>query len=665
MKPQTSVTIQGVQCPVYAYNTLVIGSGAAGFNAADRVYALGQQDVALITNGIGRGTSRNTGSDKQTYYKLNMAGAEGDSVQDMAQMLFKGGAMDGDIALAEAASSARCFFRLVELGVPFPHNRYGEYVGYQTDHDTRTRATSVGPLTSRVMTERLEAEVRRKQIPIFDFYQVIAVLTHDGQAVGILALNTRGLTDPDKRYALFCATNIIYATGGPAGIYDASVYPASQAGATGAALEAGVFGKNVTESQYGLASTAFRWNVSGTYQQVLPRYISTAADGSDEREFLREYFDTPGQLLSAVFLKGYQWPFDPRKVAGHGSSLIDLLVYQEQVVKGRRVFLDYTQNMEWGRKADGSLDFTQLSEEAYRYLEASHALCGTPVERLRIMNEPAVQLYAAHRIDITRDHLEIAVCAQHNNGGLEGNCWWESNIRHFFPIGEVNGSHGIYRPGGTALNSGQVGGLRAAQYSTAMYKEAPPAPDQVVRQCEQQLAGKIALGNAWLQKLAAKETVTAMRCAARKRMSAYGAHVRHAAYIQQAVQEIRQEIQHMDTLIVLSSPYQLPAAFQHYDMLITQYTYLSAMLDYIEKGGDSRGSYLVYRADGDIPAEGMDERFTFRLDRGLYDRQIQRIQYQRDNVACRTMWRPVRPIPTENNWFETVWNQYRSGQIIQ
>ena len=44
-----------------------------------------------------------------------------------------------------------------------------------------------------------------------------------------------------------------------------------------------------------------------------------------------------------VFLKGYQWPFDSRKIAG-GSSLVDILVYIETVIKGRRVFLDFREN---------------------------------------------------------------------------------------------------------------------------------------------------------------------------------------------------------------------------------------------------------------------------------------------------------------------------------
>ena len=73
------------------------------------------------------------------------------------------------------------------------------------------------------------------------------------------------------------------------------------------------------------------------------------------------------------------------------------------------------------------------------------------------MNSPAVELYREHNIDLASEPLEIGVCAQHNNGGLKGNIWWESDLRHLFPVGEVNGSHGVYRPGGSALNSGQVG----------------------------------------------------------------------------------------------------------------------------------------------------------------------------------------------------------------
>ena len=104
----------------------------------------------MVADKVNAGSSRNAGSDKQTYYKLTLSGGDGDSVREMAETLYSGGAMDGDNALAEAALSARGFLRLCDLGVPFPQNRYGEFIGYKTDHDPRRRATSVGPYTQPV-----------------------------------------------------------------------------------------------------------------------------------------------------------------------------------------------------------------------------------------------------------------------------------------------------------------------------------------------------------------------------------------------------------------------------------------------------------------------------------------------------------------------------------
>ena len=83
--------------------------------------------------------------------------------------------MDGDTALVEAALSARCFLRLCDLGVRFPQNRYGEFIGYQTDHDPRRRATSVGPHTSRSMVEQLERKVARNGTRVVDGLSLIHI----------------------------------------------------------------------------------------------------------------------------------------------------------------------------------------------------------------------------------------------------------------------------------------------------------------------------------------------------------------------------------------------------------------------------------------------------------------------------------------------------------
>lgn len=71
--------------------------------------------------------------------------------------------------------------KLVNLGVPFPCNEYGEFVGYQTDHDHSGRATSAGPYTSKYMTEALERAVLERAFPfwkgslLFTFSHCMAV----------------------------------------------------------------------------------------------------------------------------------------------------------------------------------------------------------------------------------------------------------------------------------------------------------------------------------------------------------------------------------------------------------------------------------------------------------------------------------------------------------
>ena len=66
--------IRGQTIPLYRFNTVVLGTGAAGYNAADRLWQYGQKDIAIVTENVNAGTSRNTGSDKQTYYKLSLSG---------------------------------------------------------------------------------------------------------------------------------------------------------------------------------------------------------------------------------------------------------------------------------------------------------------------------------------------------------------------------------------------------------------------------------------------------------------------------------------------------------------------------------------------------------------------------------------------------------------
>ena len=665
---------------IFGFNTVVVGSGAAGLNVADRVYGFGQRDIAIVTEGVMMGTSRNTGSDKQTYYKMTLAGGEADSILELARTLFDGGCMHGDLALCEAALSVRCFSKLVDIGVPFPHNEYGEYVGYKTDHDPRQRATSAGPLTSRFMTEKLEAEVKAKNIRIFDGYRVIGIITSDGVCRGLLALNKAALSDPQRRdvacnvstsqgfdpekiFTLFNCTNVIWATGGPAGLYSNSVYPASQTGSTGIAFEAGVAGRNLTEWQYGIASIKFRWNLSGSYQQVIPRYVSTDPQGNNAHEFLDPCFPDSQRMLDAIFLKGYQWPFDSRKITDYGSSLIDILVHREICQNGRRVFLDFRHNPSALKP-----DFSNLGQESYTYLEQSGTLQSTPIERLAHINQPAIDLYKNNGIDLANEMLEIAVCAQHNNGGLAVNCWWETNIPHLFAVGEAAGTHGVYRPGGSALNAGQVGSARAAQYIAQKYKDDPIPVNDFIRIAASQLAEKKTLVRQ-LYENKQGHTPQEIRTAFSNRMSAFAAHIRQADTIRKVKDEAAEQLRTIAEETILTSPEDLITTFENIDLLIAQYVYTSAMENYIATGGGSRGSYIIPDEQGTCH---LFDSLKFTPDNGKLSSKIQEVHFSpqsrhspRRGVShtppyCDFNWEDVRPIPQKNEPFEIVWHDYRT-----
>ncbi|NIM48933.1 MAG: FAD-binding protein [Gemmatimonadales bacterium] len=666
----TSWSFDGVELPVHSLNTLVVGSGAAARRAALELLRQGRRDVAIVTERWNAGASVNAGSDKQTYYKLSVAGSEPDSPLQLAADLFAGGCMHGDIALCEAQHSTQAFFDLVSLGVPFPHDRHGGYVGYRTDNDRRGRATSAGPLTSKLMCECLGRALESEDCRVFDGHQVIGLLVRDAgqgvQVVGALALNKEKVDTPGYGLTAFNAANVVLATGGPGGLYRSSVYPQSQLGGIGFALAAGAVAHNLTESQFGIASVGFRWNLSGSYQQVIPRYVSTEHDGSGEREFLNDHFPDLRTLTRAVFRKGYEWPFDCERVVDHGSSLIDLLVHREVVDRGRRVWMDFTRNP---TDPAGKHEFAieHLAPEAQRYLVSSGAVQGTPIARLEAMNPPAVQVYRDHGVDLARDRVRIGICAQHNNGGLRANEWWESNLRHLFPVGEVCGTHGVRRPGGAALNAGQVGAIRAARYIARQYGSGPPPVEEFASSVADQVIGYLSFCRRVCSPSGSRERLApaAVLREIQDRMSECGAHIRGPERVAAALVDAWQLTRRVDRGLCVSQARQLPLAFRAADLCLTHAVYLEAIAAYLNAGGRSRGSVLVPDPGGEPIGAGLDEnwRIARHESDSAVERQVLEVRYLGPGEVTKT-WVDVRPIPAANGWFERVWAEYRAGEVF-
>jgi len=660
---------QTVRFPVVSVNTLIIGAGAGGLKCADALYALGVRDIAIVVDKLGNGTSNNSGSDKQTYYKMGVFGDEPDSPMEFARSLFQGGMMHGDLAYIEGLGSLPAFFDLCKMGVPFPFNKYSGYVGYKTDHDPRQRATSAGPKTSMFMFRKLLDQVRHHQIPIFDRHEAVKLLvedTPDGRrTIGAICLNKGEYYEDNYGMTLFNAENVVLATGGPGEMYRISVWPHGQLGSHGLAFDVGAVGNNLTELQFGLASIKFRWNLSGTYQQVVPDYFSTEPDGvSNKRHFLHDYFDDMPTMATSVFLKGYQWPFHAARLQNQGSSIVDIAVHRE-IMAGRRVFMDFMRDPTPG---PGMTAFAipELKDEARVYLQRSGALQATPYERLQHMNQQSIDLYAEHGIDL-RDPLEVAVCAQHCNGGLRGNIWWETSVDHLFAVGELNGTHGV-RPGGSALNSSQVGATRAAQYIANAYRDAPRSVTGFAEAASGQVAQQFA---EYTRYLAAGEDAVEphlIRPQIQDRMSNDGAFVRSAQGTKCALADAKAlyaSIRHRG--IRCENRKQLARATEDKLLALTSVAFLQALDYYIANGGGSRGGYMVLDEEGALTVDskrGSELRHRpENLDKRNEILETRQIDGAPGNFEVIPV--PVRPLPDDDSWFETTWAAWNDGLVFE
>jgi hypothetical protein len=282
------------------------------------------------------------------------------------------------------------------------------------------------------------------------------------------------------------------------------------------------------------------------------------------------------------------------------------------------------------------------------------------------MNRPAVDLYKSHGIALAREPLEIAVCAQHNNGGFKGSIWWESRVRRLFPVGEVCGTHGVTRPGGSALNAGQVGSARAALFIARRSAERPMAVSAFIRTTKAQVLAKSEQARAMIGRKDGR-ALSPESCLAevRRRMSACGAAVRNPGKVRSEKAAARELWLRAQREVRVPSGRDLPKAFKALDLALTHAVYLEAVGEYLDRGGKSRGSYLVPDPAGCKPHPSLEERWTFSLAEpsDFVSGNILEVWLDKKG-RVRKRWVPVRPLPAADGWFETVWNDFRKDRII-
>ena len=654
------VEIPGHAVPTYASGALVVGSGAAGLRAAVELRRRGV-NVAILSQSAWGGTSACSGSDKQTLHTANTSD-RGDNFKDMARAIRAGGAMDEDTAYVEAVGSVRAMASLQFLGLPLPQDPLGGTLRYQTDHDEVGRATSCGPRTSRLMVRVLADEALRLGVPLFNQTTAVSILRGaKGGVRGVLAVRSRN-RGPGNRFGLvlFQSPVVVLAAGGPGELYRDSVFPNGCFGSLGMALEAGLDLVNLTESQFGIGTRreGFPWNLSGTYVQAIPHIYSVDAEGV-EHHFLADYYRTTQELASNVFRKGYQWPFHATRMLDFGSSLVDLAIFRESEA-GRRVFMDFNRNP-LPVPGDQPFSLDRLDDDVGAYLRHAGAGQGQPIERLRHMNPLAIELYRRYKVDIAAEPLEFAVNNQHMNGGIAVDTWGRSSVPGVYAIGEAAGTHGATRPGGAALNAGQVFGTRAAEHIAASGKAVPPKPGRV----SPELAVAVGKIEAVLQ-AGSPLGLKALRDEIQARMSDKAGILCTPHQVKQALSEARALNRKIAACgISLARPAELARLLQWRQMALASEAVLSALDAYISKGGGSRGARAICDPSGEsLPEAKSGPLVAYRFREENPAHRSEQIVVRLVDDEFRISVRPNRVFDeTTRSFFERDWPAWLNGTI--
>ena len=650
------LTVAGFRVPLYACEALVLGSGAAGLRAAVELKRRGV-DVVVATQNLYGGTSACSGSDKQTLHTACGSG-RGDDFDALAAALGAGGAMDEDTAYVEAVGSLGALASLQFMGLPVPLDAYGAVLRYKTDHDEAGRATSCGPRTSRLMVRALAEESARLGVPVVNRSTGAQILVDQRRVVGLLAFNSGDRTSENPLgLAVFACEALVIAAGGPGELYRDSVYPKHCFGALGLALEAGIEAVNLTESQFGIGTPrdGFPWNLSGTYAQCLPYIYSSDANGK-ERNFLADYYRTTQELASNIFRKGYQWPFHASRILDFGSSLVDLAIFRESQA-GRTVSMDFNRNPE-PVPGDAPFSLHRLDADVRAYLANNEALLASPIERLARMNPLSIELYKRYKKDITREPLAFAVNNQHMNGGIAVDIWGRSSREGCYAIGEAAGTHGVTRPGGAALNAGQVFGLRCAQHIAAKKREAssdaPPMP--ILEAAIGGLHG--AEGIDWRE----------IEREVQARMSDHAGFICSPEGVRTALSDARDLNARIRARGVrVGRADQAARALQWRQMALVSEAVLTALDAYLSDGGGSRGARAICDPKGSavpITRLGPLEAFRFRAERT--DDRVRKtfVRLVDDSFVCDP--RPIRRRDrAETAYFERDWGRFLSGEIFE
>ncbi len=248
--------------------------------------------------------------------------------------------------------------------------------------------------------------------------------------------------------------------------------------------------------------------------------------------------------------------------------------------------------------------------------------------------------------------------------------WWQSNIPHTFVIGEMAGTHGVKRPGGSALNSGQVGGLRAAEYIVNVYGTAP---------CEISVDGsvfeQIESAHAWICKCLANPNGVLWSDVQKDiqvTMSASAGHVRRSEVCREAKDKLEKLYKAIrESGLSATGVSDLPEAVRTQHLVTTALAFLASIEEYLRSGGGSRGSFVVVADDGEVVHHNLTDPATGKPLRVLPENTdlrttVAELVMLGSNPPTFCIERvAISPIPQRDEPFELAWRAFRDGEVYR
>jgi hypothetical protein len=308
---------------------------------------------------------------------------------------------------------------------------------------------------------------------------------------------------------------------------------------------------------------------------------------------------------------------------------------------------------------DQAFSLDRLDADVATYLGTAGATQALPIDRQRHMNPLAIELYRRYKIDIAAEPLEFAVNNQHMNGGIAVDTWGRTSLPGAYAVGEAAGTHGVTRPGGAALNAGQVFGTRVAEHIAAGGRAVPPASNP--RAAEAAVAGV-----ADALRPGSPLSVRTVRAAVQARMSDHAGMICDGPSVAAALAEAHALNADLRARgIAFGRPAEAARALQWQQTALASEAVLTALDHYIRSGGGSRGARAILDdAGSSLPTtpEGPLEAYRFRAERDA-DRGEQLLVRRRgDGFTVEP--RPNRSFDEEaRSFFERDWPDWLTGRV--